>query len=394
MRVGVFSVIPWSFLDQRPQVLAKKIGEWGNEVIYFEPFVRLDQWNDTYNHPWSKYEALCWTPRNVFQNVSALSLMNLPAHRVLGKLLKKNKEYHGKNLAYLKSLNLDLAIVIDPSVGHLLDELGVPYIYDHVDDTHQMKAVVKDFWFESQKHCSKNSITSLYIQPNIARRYNGLYVTNGIEPSQLEMECNPEKFFDAGCLSAIADWFDLDSILNTKKKILIIGPMETGVRAEYTKYRKLGGINVTWIPRVSRRNGAQWLKRCRSAVVPFNDEHAIVDYVMPLKLVEYFYLGLPSISYLNKGIEEEFADKVVFYSNLNWKGLPSLDEAIDIANERSFDPNFLKETALKFTWDKVLSPLEALLRTLEKYKTSEDSFSQISKEFVAKNPPILLSRTN
>lgn len=394
MRVGVFSVIDWTFLDQRPQVLAKKISEWGHEVIYFEPFVRFQQWNDTFKHPWKEYEGYCWKTRSVYPGVSAVMLMNLPMHKILGNLLKKNEEYFTKNEAFIKSLNLDLAIIIDPALAPMLKELNIPFIYDHVDDTHQMQSVVKDFWFHAQKYAEHNAISTMYIQPNMARRYGGLYVSNGVEPSQLELNSNPEKTFDAGCLSAIADWFDIESVLNTKKKMLIIGPMNGLIRNEYNKYRNAGNKNVTWIPRVSRRVGAQWLKRCHTAMVPFRDDHAIVDYVMPLKLVEYFYLGLPSISYLNKGIEEEFADKVVFYSNLNWRGLPSLDEAIDIASGSSFDPKALKETALKFTWDKVLAPLESLMRTLETYKTSQKSFSQISKEFVAKNPPILLSRTN
>ena len=382
MQVGVFSVIEWAFLDQRPQVLAKKLSSWGHDVTYLEPFFKFRQWNDTFRHPWKEYESICWKPRDVYPNVSAVTMMSIPAHKCLGKMLDKNQEYKGQNLAFIKSLNFDLAIVVDPAWGVLLDELNIPYIYDHVDDTHHMESVVKNIWYRSQKTCEKNAIATMYIQPNIARRYNGLYVPNGIEPSQLDVKGEPDKCFDSGCLSAIADWFDIDSILGSKKKILIIGPMEESVRKKYIIYKKSGGTNVTWIPRVSRSNGAHWLKRCKSAMVPFRDDHGIVDYVMPLKLVEYLYLGLPSICYLNKGIEEEFGDVVQFYSSVNWRGLPSLDDAIDLALSKAYDQSILREISIKFTWDEVCKPLEGLVNELATTRKNRVKFSKISDRYI------------
>ena len=394
MKVGVFSVIDWSFLDQRPQVLAKKLGQWGHDVVYFEPFFKFEQWNDTYSHPWAEYEAHCWKLRNVYPGVNAVTMMCPPAHKSLGTVVDKNADYRERNIAFVKTLNLDLAIVIDPAWGPLLDELGVPYIYDHVDDTHQMEAVIKNHWIEAQKHCEKNAIAVMYIQPNIARRYEGLYVPNGMEPSQLDINATPEKYFDSGCLSAIADWFDLESVLYSKKKLLIIGPMDQSVRTQYENYRKTGETNVTWIPRVSRRVGVHWLKRCKTAMVPFRDDHAIVDYVMPLKLVEYLYLGLPSISYLNKGIEEEFGELVQFYSCFNWRGLPSLDEAIELATSKPENSRVYRELALKFTWDRVCRPLEKLVHDLDIAQSTSKSFRNISRVFVKARAIIPLSQEN
>jgi glycosyltransferase involved in cell wall biosynthesis len=392
MKVGVFSVIDWSFLDQRPQVLAKKLSQWGHDVVYFEPFFKFQQWNDTFSHPWSEYETACWKLRNVFPGVNAVTMMCPPAHKSLGAVVDKNIEYKDRNKAYVKTLKLDLAIVIDPAWGALLDELKIPYIYDHVDDTHHMEAVLKDHWVEAQNICEKTSIAVMYIQPNIARRHGGIYVPNGIEPSQLEINATPEKHFDSGCLSAIADWFDLESVLSSKKKLLIVGPMDLSVRAEYTKYRKSGETNVTWIPRVSRRNGVHWLKRCKTAMVPFRDDHAIVDYVMPLKLVEYLYLGLPSISYLNKGIEEEFGEVVQFYSCFNWRGLPSLDEAIELALTKPENSLAYKQFAEKFTWDRVCRPLEQLVNKLGQSRSFNAPFRNISRDFVSASSITPLSK--
>jgi len=361
MKIGLFSVIEWSFLDQRPQVMAKNIADWGHQVIYFEPFCRLKYWHANEVHPWGEYESLCWNIRDVHPGVGATTMLALPAHNLISELLKYNQIYKKRNIDFIKSLNLDLAVVVDPFWGPILDEIGVPYIYDHVDDTHQMDPVITDDWYHAQKYCDKNAIATLYIQPNIARRYGGIYVSNGVDSSQLDVPSPAGVDFDCGCLSAIADWFDLESVLNSKKKLLIIGPMDQDVEEKYNLYRADGGKNVTWVPRVPRRIGAHWLKRCKSAMVPFNDLHPIVDYVMPLKLVEYIYLGLPSISYLNKGIEEEFGDFVTFYSSIGWRDLPCLDDAIEIATASPIPKDVMREFALKFSWKNVLLPLQELI---------------------------------
>lgn len=383
MKVGIFSVIEWGFLDQRPQVMAKKITEWGHEVHYFEPFFKLRCWDDVSDHPWNEYESGCWQARDVYKGVKAVTMMALPPHKIIKGLMKHNDRYQDKNLDYIDSLGLDFAIVIDPAWGVLLDSIGVPYFYDHVDDTHQMESVLKDVWYENQSYCEKHALTTFYIQPNIARRSDGLYLPNGIEPDQLEMTVRPPVDFDAGCLSAIADWFDIESVLNTQKRLLIIGPMELAVREQYYEYRKKRN-NVYWIPRVSRKIGAHWLLRCKSAMVPFRDDHPVVDYVMPLKLVEYLYLGLPPVCYLNKGIEEEFGEFVEFYSSLNWLGLPDLDDAIDRASKKKIDRNKLREHALKFTWDKVFQHLHGVISELGDNTGSNQIFPELVESYVSR----------
>jgi hypothetical protein len=391
MKIGLFSVIEWSFLDQRPQVMAKSLANWGHDVVYFEPFFRLKHWHSNEPHPWNEYENLCWKSKYIHPRLNAVTLLSLPEHNLLDEIMHFNNIYKKRNIEYIKSLKLDFVIVVDPFWGAILDEIGIPYIYDHVDDTHQMGHVIKEKWFNAQNYCEKNALAVMYIQPNLARRNNGLYVSNGIDMKQLDVSDPQDINFDCGCLSTIADWFDMNSVLNSKKKLLIIGPMESIEQKEYEIYRASGGKNVTWIPRVSRNVGAHWLRRCRSAMVPFNDLHPIVDYVMPLKLVEYIYLGLPPISYLNKGIEEEFGDFVTFYSSTGWRGLPSLDLAIEIAIEHQISREIMRDFAKKFTWDKVLSPLRLLLSEI----STDNSLSirGIVHEFTSRHKVSLLSRS-
>lgn len=392
MKIGLFSVIEWSFLDQRPQVMAKNMANWGHEVVYFEPFIALRHWHSNEPHPWGEYENLCWRERIVHADVRAVTMLALPEHILLEGILHYNNTYKKKNIEYIKSLKLDFAVIVDPFWGAILDEIRIPYIYDHVDDTHQMEHVIKQKWFDAQNYCDKNALAVMYIQPNLARRNNGLYVSNGIDVSQLNVPDPLDTDFDCGCLSAIADWFDMDSVLKSKKKILMIGPMEVREKKKLASYRELGGKNVTWIPRVPRNIGAHWLRRCRSAMVPFNDLHPVVDYVMPLKLVEYIYLGLPSISYLNKGIEEEFGDFVTFYSSVGWRGLSCLDLAIDEAIEKQMPREVMREFATKFTWDRVLLPLNKLLSELNVNNNFINVKSTIN-EFSSKQKVKLLSKS-
>jgi len=390
MKIGIFSVIEWSFLDQRPQVMAKSMANWGHDVVYFEPFFRLKHWHSSEPHPWNEYENLCWRSKYVQPRLNAVTLLSLPEHNLLDGIMHFNKIYKKKNIEYIKSQKLDFVIVVDPFWGAILDEIGIPYIYDHVDDTHQMGHVIKEKWFHAQNYCDKNALAVMYIQPNLARRNNGLYVSNGIDITQLDV-ADPHRInFDCGCLSTIADWFDMNSVLNSKKKLLVIGPMEAREQKEYEVYRASGEKNVTWIPRVPRNVGAHWLRRCRSAMVPFNDLHPIVDYVMPLKLVEYIYLGLPPISYLNKGIEEEFGDFVTFYSSVGWRGLPSLDLAIEMAIEHQIPREIMRDFAKKFTWDKVLSPLRLLLSEISANNNSLSVRDEIH-EFTSRQKVNLLS---
>lgn len=381
MRIGVFSVISWTFLDQRPQVFAKKFAEWGHEVVYIEPFNKFKAWQSDFDHPWKEYESHCWSLRFIQPNIKATMLLQISAHNRVRELFYKNDEYRERNINYLKSLNLDLAIVIEPHWGEILDSLEIPYIYDHVDDTHHMGHVEKELWYNNQVYCEKHSIAPLHIQPNIARRHGGIYVPNGIDVFQLNFPHATTKDFDAGCLSAIADWFDIESVLKSKKKILLIGPMELSIKNAYFEYRKQGGTNVTWIPRVSRTVGSHWLTRCKTAIIPFKDDHGIVDYVMPLKLVEYLYLGLPSISYLNKGIEEEFEQHVSFYSSLGWLGLPNLDEAIEQSIATPPPQDKLHSLAKKFTWDNVFIPLRNLIEDISRTDLSYDNISSTAQQF-------------
>jgi hypothetical protein len=360
MKIALFNLIDWKFLDQRPQVFARNLANWGHEVFYFEPFTHYEQWNDTHDHPYEKYQALSWNFRKIDTNLTLVNPFYICATKMFSKIYHKNFELDLINKKKIKEMNFDLAIVNCPRWGYILDELKIPFIYDHVDDTHHMKHVLTLEFYNAQVFCESNSIKNIYIQPHYAKRKNGLYIPNGVNFKDLVINNSAPKIFDGGCLSTLADWFDSNSIYQSKKKILLIGPMENDNFLEYQKYREVGGRNVQWVPRVSRMMGTNWLNQCDVGIIPFDELHGIVDYVMPLKLIEYFYLGLPAVCYVNKGLEILFGDHVQFYSYYNWLGYPNLDEAIDQAKS----DNRVEERrkfSLDYSWDKIMMPLKNYL---------------------------------
>lgn len=363
MKIGVFSLIPWSFLDQRPQVMAQKLQEWGHEVVYVEPLAFVTC-TDDYPHPWEKYADDAWKIRKTAEGITLIAPVLIPLQHRFRRILHRNQDFREVNQTKLKEMGFDLAIVIDPQWGKILHEANIPFIYDHVDDTHHMEVCMREEFYAETIFCEKNSLFNIYIQPNIARRYNGLYIPNGINCSELVTLPQSEKIFDAVCLSCFSDWFDVESIFESKKKILLIGPMDDFIREKYNEFRNLGNENILWIPRIPRKMASMWLNLAKVGLLPFRQDHGVVDYVMPLKIVEYFKIGIPCVSYINKGIMEEFGDHVYFYSPTGWLQYPKLDEAIEKAEQdRRRDERYLMSE--KFEWDKVLSPLKDRLSTLK-----------------------------
>lgn len=395
MRVGVFSLITWSFLDQRPQVVAKKLAEWGHDVVYIEPFTSFKYWDDVSPHPWSTYEQSCWKPEFISTNLNRATVFSIPPHKRFKNILNKNDTYHERNISFIKELNLDFAVVIDPQYAEWCTQCHIPYIYDHVDDTHHMAHVIREVFWNAQLYAEKNSIINMYIQPSIAKRYNGIYVPNGFNPSDFTIDSAATKKFDSGALSCIADWFDMPSVLESKKDILIIGPMEESEKTMYKNYRLQGGENVTWLPRMNRRTGGLWLQQCSTGVVPFRQDHKVIDYVMPLKIVEYFYLGLPAVSYINKCLQDEFGTEAVsFYSTTGWLGYPRLDKAIEKAKNCSLSAEQLRAMALHFTWDNVFQPFKAFVDAFSdqlQAKNSHSVMKQKASQYLKNNPVRLVS---
>ena len=365
MKIGLFSLIEYSFLDQRPQVMARHLLNWGHEVVYFQPFVSME-YTDYCNHDFQKYINECFGFKRNPDGVTSVTMANIPAHNVIQNLSQNfNQRFRADNARVILEQNFDLAIICDPAWGELLHELQIPFIYDHLDDTHLMHDTVTDVWDEAQKFSLHNSLANLVIQPNEAKRVGGIYIPNGFSGLG---DCASDDIrlpeFNIGCLSAIADWFDYQSIDRFEGSALIIGPANERLLAPHlTKWQKESAFKF-WVPRVERNVGLSLLSNCQALVVPFDDYHPVVDYVMPLKLIEYLAIGRPVISYFNKAIELEFGEFVTFYSKCGLLGLPDMNEAHQKAMSEPVNVEQQKSLAGRFNWDNVLSALRDFLSSM------------------------------
>ena len=151
------------------------------------------------------------------------------------------------------------------------------------------------------------------------------------------------------------DWFDYESVDKFAGSSLIIGPADENLLQPYIQKWQRERQQKFWIPRVERQKGMELLQYCEVLTIPFDDYHPVVDYVMPLKLVEYLSMGQPIVTYFNKAIELEFGDFVTFYSKCGLMGFSDLNEAYQEALNKKIDLEQQFQVQKRFTWDNAFS---------------------------------------
>ena len=139
--------------------------------------------------------------------------------------------------------------------------------------------------------------------------------------------------------------------------------MEVAVKQKYDERNSKD--NVQWVNRLPRKVASMWLNKGKVGVIPFDQNHGVIDYVMPLKIVEYMYLGLPCVCYVNKAVIQLFGDHVYSYSPTNWLSYPNYDDAIEAAKSDTRIEEKSK-LALEFSWEKSLKPFHELISSFEK----------------------------
>ena len=269
----------------------------------------------------------------------------------------------------LRRLRLDFAIVSAVEYAPVLFRLGVPFAYDHLDDTQFMEHVLTERFVEQMEALKKRSRFNIYIQEVTAERDpKGVFVPNGADPNEF-FPIEAPKCFDAVVLSNIAKWFDMDSILDSTKNILLIGPMDIDGGNNQERLVAAKRANLVWIPQVEKQIANVWLSRAKVGLVPFKRDHPVVGYAMPIKILEYFLAGLPVVTYRNEGISHMYGDMVTYYARDGSD--PPLDEAIEAAQQKKLD---YRRFALDFTWEEIVGQLEHHIgRALDRRKTKRTS---------------------
>jgi glycosyltransferase involved in cell wall biosynthesis len=351
MRIAIFSLIPWNFLEQRPQAIARELAKLGHEVYYVEPFM----FSRTFFGMSREILRSARIRKAPNDDVRLLSSPYFRSYKKYRKYYFLNKVLSIRIVHLIRRLKIDFAIALDPEYSLPLISSGVPHAYDHVDDTQYMDDVPRERYIENMNRIKKSGAFNIYIRDLEAEEDpKGLCIPNGCYPEQFfPIDC--EKKFDAVLIGSIAKWCDMDSLLKSNKQILLIGPMDVDDGDAFRRYLGARKKNIYYIPEISKAVANLWLNTARVGLVPFKDDHPVVQYAMPVKILEYFLCNLPVVTFRNEGIERQYGDHVTYYSSTG-NGL-SLDEAIDVAMSRSAGFNG-REFSMHYSWPDVVQRLE------------------------------------
>jgi len=351
MRIAIFSFIPWDFLKQRTHAMAVELTRMGHDIYYFEPFM-FSRRPDRFLSEAIKSVRIRESGEH---KIHVLSSPYFWSKKRYSRYFSLNKVLSGRIVRLIRRHNIDFIIVLDPEYALPVISSGVPHAYDHLDDTQYMEGVPTERYIENMNRLKETGAFTIYIQKLEAEKDpKGLFVPNGCYPDEFfPIECT--KKFDAVFLGNILSWCDLDSILASEKEILIIGPMDWDKGNNLQKYLKAGRENIYYIPEIPKNIANLWLNAARVGLVAFKEDHPVVQYAMPVKILEYFLCNLPVVTYRNAGIEHQYGDLVTYYSSTG--NGPSLDKAIEAALRRE-DGHEYRKFAEQYAWPSIVKQLE------------------------------------
>src|SRR5579883_729119 len=351
MRIAIFSLIEWDFVNQRPQAFARELARRGHEVLYVEPAALADDVDAWLAE--RREGRIGVYPAEPGIRVAEGTM--IPPRDSCRHLYPHNRELAYATARWLAGFDLDFALLLAPEYGPAVAELGLPCAYDHVDETQYMDGVDTAAYVQAMEALKAVTAFNIYIQePAAERDPKGFFLPNGVETEVFFPIARP-RLFDGVVLSTIAKWFDLDSLLRAEARILLIGPMDHDQGDNRQRFFAARRPNLHWIPQVDKPTANLWLSTAHVGIVPFRLDHPVVPYAMPIKILEYFMAGLPVVTYRSEGIERFYGDRVTYYA-ADGRGDPCLDEAIARARERG---TAHRDFALQFTWDRLVARLDA-----------------------------------
>lgn len=352
MRIGIISLISWKFIQQRPQQFARELAALGHSVYYIEPADFTGGRQGTLKAMRQRLPHL----RQVTPQIGVLSPVIYPPFRDHAKRQWRNRLLVPLVVSQLRRLNLDFLLVLAPEYAPVVRRLGIPFAYDHVDDTQFMDHVDQDQFLKGMRWLMAHSAFNVYIQEQTALGDpKGLCIANGVDPAEFS-PLETEKAFDAVVLSNIARWFDMESVLASQRRILLIGPMDIDGGDNRARFFAAARPNLAWIPEVDKQTANQWLSRAEVGLVPFDYRHPVLEYAMPLKILEYFLADLPVVTYRNAGITRQYGDLVTYYAGDGSEPL-DLDAAIDAAKTKRHAHDY-RAFASRFQWSDLVGELE------------------------------------
>lgn len=355
MRIGIASLISWEFLHQRPQKFAEELAALGHTIFYVEPTDFTVARHVLARSLAQRVPVF----RQVAANIYALRPTIYPPFKQHAVEEARNRWLGPLVTSQLRRLKLDFLLVLAPEYAPVARKLGVPYAYDHVDDTQFMEHIDTARYVSNMERLQRGSAFNVYIQAaEAANDPKGLFVPNGVDVDQF-FPLDAPRQFDAVALTNIAKWFDMDAVLNSAKQLLLIGPMDIDGGNNRERFFERPRANVAWIPQINKQTANPWLSRAHVGLVPFQYQHPVLRYAMPIKILEYFLVNLPVVTYRNQGIADQYGDMVTFFAS-DGSDLP-LDDAIEAARRKRGAFNY-RAFAQRFQWRDIVAKLDERIR--------------------------------
>ena len=273
---------------------------------------------------------------------------------------------------------------------------GIPRIYDLADDlvdmiriSPQLSPITARIGALVSRHFIKSSIKKAYMVtgttdallneyrvPETKRRIlpNGVPADflEPIQPSEIIDPRKDKSEFLIGYVGVLREWVDFSTVFKSVAelkdefpiRLLIIGE-EGGKNDLVMEARQLGiESSLTMTGTIAHEEIRNYLSACDAGIIPFVTTKTS-EYAFPLKLMEYFSIGLPVISTRIREIEERFASEVLFYESTT-----SLKKIIaflrDSPEERMKRGKEGREKIRNgYTWEKLLPKLDDLIYSLE-----------------------------
>lgn len=328
-----FSVIAWDFRHQRPQQLAKYIGDKGNRVFYIKnEFI-----------PQNNLQNKDFAPIKVEKKEKNVYEITLSATRNIfiynDKPTNRDKEIMFSSFKTI----LKMAKVINPigKIDHpfwknIIDDFKIPYIYDCMDNHQGFSDNSKDninlekLLFKDSNYTvvTSNYLNEIAIKNNVKNikiiKNAGEFEHFNISQKKLSIpdDISSIKTKIIGYYGAIADWFDIDILeelaVNHKDKTIVLIGNVTNNKVEKLsqKYKNivlLGEKPYSILP--------NYLKKFDVCIIPFV-LNELIKATHPVKIFEYLAAGkpivsieLPEISDLNKVVI--FSNKKDFFKKIN-----------------------------------------------------------------------------
>ncbi len=130
-------------------------------------------------------------------------------------------------------------------------------------------------------------------------------VPQGFDSTAVPPYSDGSKIFTAGYIGALNGRIAVKELLSCVRHMpgdmfLFIGPLSTDENVPTTQLDLLQVLlkepNVTWLPTVPRSTALSCMQLCRIGIIPYDHQLPFNRTSYPMKVLEYFALGLPVVS--------------------------------------------------------------------------------------------------